>query len=193
MIVYHGSIRKFDQFNKASVVQNLSNEINTIGIWFTSDINSAKPFAIGTDTVIEKSENEFWEDGEPKVVQLERLVRGYIYKVYIDEPILKIYESNTEDSYNLFMEERDKYCDYIGAKKRNLTWKDNALLLNKDEANTAFRRSLIHQGYEGINIRNTKLNCSITDLYCMFSEESLQIADVLSLDVLDNKSLNEHT
>ncbi len=90
------------------------------------------------------------------------------------------------------MEERDKYCDYLGAKKRNITWKDNALLLNKVEANTAFRRSLIHQGYEGINIRNTKLNSSITDLYCMFSEESLQIADVLSLDVLDNKSLNEH-
>ncbi len=89
MIVYYGSVKKFNQFNKENVVQNFCNEINTIGIWFTSDINSAKPFAIGTDTVIEKSENEFWEDVEPKVVQLERLVRGYIYKVYIDEPILK--------------------------------------------------------------------------------------------------------
>jgi len=182
MIVYYGSVRKFDQFNKESVVQDLSNEINTIGIWFTSDINSAKPFAIGTATVIEKSENEFWEDGEPKVVQLERLVRGYIYKVYIDEPNLKIYESNTEDSYDLFMVERDKYCDYLGSKKRNLTWKDHALLLNKEEANTAFRRSLINQGYEGFVIRNTKLHSSVTDLYCIFSEESLQIADVLSLD-----------
>ncbi|MEH7275693.1 hypothetical protein V7125_18960, partial [Neobacillus vireti] len=83
--------------------------------------------------------------------------------------------------------------DYFGSKKRKLTWKDNAFLLNKEEANTAFRRSLINQGYEGFNIRNTKLYSSITDLYCIFSEESLQIADVLSLDVLDNKSLNEHT
>ncbi|MEH7275694.1 hypothetical protein V7125_18965, partial [Neobacillus vireti] len=107
MIVYHGSIKKYEQFNKENVVQNLSNEINTIGIWFTSDINSARPFAIGTETVIEKSKNEFWDDGEPKIVQLERLVRGYIYKVYIDEPNLKIYESNIEDSYELFMRKRD--------------------------------------------------------------------------------------
>jgi hypothetical protein len=185
MIVYHGSIRKFEHFNKETVVQNLSNDINTIGFWFTSDINSAKPYAIGTETVIEKSETEFWEDGEPKVVQSDRPVSGFIYKVYIDEPNLKEYDSNTEDSYDLFMRERDKYCVYLRAKKRNLTWKDKAILLNKEEANAEFRKNLISQGYEGFLIRNTKLHSGVTDLYCIFSEDTLHIADVMPLDVLD--------
>lgn len=110
MIVYHGSIRKFEHFNKEMVVhQNLINDINTIGFWFTSDIISAKPYTIGTKTVIEKSKTEYWEDGEPKVVQFDRPVSGFIYKVYIGEPNLKKYESNSEDSYDLFMRERDKY------------------------------------------------------------------------------------
>jgi hypothetical protein len=186
MIIYHGSIRKFEHFNKETVVQNLSNDINTIGFWFTSDINSAKPYAIGTETVIEKSETEFWEDGEPKVVQSDRPVSGFIYKVYIDEPNLKEYESNTEDSYDLFMRERDKYCVYLGAKKRNLTWKDKAILLNKEEANAEFRKNLISQGYEGFLIRNIKLHSGVTDLYCIFSEDSLYIADVMPVDVLDD-------
>jgi ADP-Ribosyltransferase in polyvalent proteins len=185
MIVYHGSIRKFEHFNKETVVQSLSNDINTIGFWFTSDINSAKPYAIGTESVIQKSETEFWEDGEPKVVQFDRPVSGFIYKVYIDEPNLKEYESNSEDSYDLFMRERDKYCDYFGAKKRKPIWKDKAILLNKEEANAEFRKNLISQGYEGFLIRNTKLHIGITNLYCIFSENSLQIADVMPIDGLD--------
>jgi hypothetical protein len=182
MIVYHGSISNFQSFNKEIVVQNLSNNINTIGFWFTSDINSAKPFAIGSETVIEESKSEFWENGEPKVIQYERPVSGYIYKVYIDEPNLKIYESTNEESYDLFMRERDVYCDYLGAKKRNVTWKDNAILLNKEEANTEFRKSLIKQGYEGLLIRKTLIHNIITDLYCIFSEDSLLITEVLPLN-----------
>jgi hypothetical protein len=81
MIIYHGSIKEFKFFTKESVVQHLSNEIDTIGFWFTFDINSAKPNAVGTETVIQTSETEFWEDGEPKVVQFDRGVRGFIYKV----------------------------------------------------------------------------------------------------------------
>ncbi len=184
MIVYYGSIIKFEHFNKERVVQNLSNDINTIGFWFTSDINSAIPFAIGTETVIQKSETEFWEDGEPKVLQFDRPVSGFIYKVYIDEPNLKEYESNSEDSYELFMRELDKYCDYLGAKKQNLTWKDKAILLNKEEVNAEFRKNLISQRYEGFIIRNTKLYSGITDLYCIFSDDSLHIVDVISVDVL---------
>jgi hypothetical protein len=184
MIVYHGSIRNFEHFNKEAVVQNLRNDINTIGFWFTSDIDSAKPFAIGTEIIIQKSETEFWEDGEPKVVHFERPVSGFIYKVYIDEPNLKVYQSNSEDSYDLFMRERDKYCDYLGTKKRHITWKDKAILLNKEEANEEFRKNLFSQGYEGFSIRNTKLPCGVTDLYCIFSEDSLHIADVIPVDVL---------
>jgi hypothetical protein len=186
MIVYHGSIRKFHHFNKETVVQNLSNDINTIGFWFTSDINTAKPFAIGSETVIEKSETEFWEKGEPKVIQYERPVSGYIYKVYIEEPNFKIYESNTEESYDMFMRERDKYCDYLGAKKRNVTWKDHAILLNKEEANTELRKSLMKEGYEGLLIRKAQIHSMITDIYCIFSEESLHITEVFPLKVLDN-------
>jgi hypothetical protein len=90
-------------------------------------------------------------------MQFDRPVNGFIYKVYMDEPNLKEYESNFEDSYNLLMRERDQYCDYLGARKRNLSWKDTAILLNKEEANTEIRKNLIRQGYEGFFIRNTKL------------------------------------
>lgn len=180
MIVYHGSIKKFEQFIKETVVQKLSNDIDTIGFWFTSDVHSAKPFAIGTETVIEKSETEFWDDGEPKIVQIEKPVRGFIYRVFIDEPNLKEYES-----YDLFMSERDIYCDYLATPKRNPTWKDQAILLNKEEANTNLRKKLIKQGYEGLVIRNTTLHDKITDLYCIFSENAPYIADVMPVDELE--------
>ncbi|TWE08202.1 hypothetical protein FB550_101217 [Neobacillus bataviensis] len=180
MIVYHGSIKKFEHFNKETVVQKLSNDIDTIGFWFTSDIHSAKPFAIGTETVIEKSETEFWEDGEPKIVQIEKPVRGFIYRVFIDEPNLKEYQS-----YDLFMSERHIYCDYLATKKRNPTWKDQVILLNKEEANANFRKKLIKQGYEGLVIRNTTLHDKITDLYCIFSENAPYIADVMPVDELE--------
>jgi hypothetical protein len=186
MIVYLGSIQKFDQLKKENVVQNVNFEINTIGFWFTSDMDSAIPYAKGTETVFQKSETEFWEDGEPKTVQIERPVNGFIYKVFLDEPNLKKYESNSEDAFDLFMNDRDKYCDYLGGKKRNLTWKDHAILLNKEEANRDFRDHLIRQGYEGCFIRNTKqLQNKNTNLVCAFSEDSLYIADIISVDDLE--------
>jgi hypothetical protein len=185
MIVYFGSIQKFEQFKKENIVQNVSYELDTIGFWLTSDIHSALPYAKGTETVFQKSQTEFWEDGHPKVVQTDRPVNGYIYKVYIDEPNLKVYEPNAEDSFDLFMRERDKYCDYLGGNKRNLTWKDQAILLNKEEANEDFRNHLIRQGYKGCLIGNTKLlQKELTNLVCIFSEDSLHIADVISVDEL---------
>lgn len=177
MNFYHGSIKKFDYFTQESVVQNLPNGIDTMGLWFTADIHSAKPFAIGTETIIQKSATEFWDDGEPKVMQLERPVRGYIYKVYMFDPNLKEYES-----YDLFMEERDRYCDYFATGKKQPTWRDNATLLNKEEANNLIQKNLTKQGYEGIVIRNKDLENGVTDLYCFFSADSLQIAEVFSVE-----------
>jgi hypothetical protein len=83
------------------------------------------------------------------------------------------------------MRERDLFCDYLGAKKRNVTWKDNVILLNKEEANTAFRKSLIKQGYEGLLIKNALIHNMMTDLYCIFSEDSLLITEVIPLDDLN--------
>jgi hypothetical protein len=177
MIVYHGSIKRFDRFNIETVGQHLPNDIDTIGIWLTSDSQAAKPFAMGTETVIEKSKTEFWEDGTPKVVQYDKQINGFIYKVFIDEPHLKEYPS-----YDLFMRERDAFCDYLAAKKKNPTWEDHPVLLNKEEANTAFRNSLIRQGFEGFSVQNTCLQNDITNLYCIFSAESLFIADVIPVD-----------
>ncbi len=185
MIAYFGAMKKFEYFNK-EVVQNLNNDIGTIGYWFTSDINSTKPYAIGTETVFEESETEFWEDGEPKVIQIDRPVVGFIYKVYIDEPQLKIYESNSVDAYDLFMTDRDKYCDYFSAKKGMVTWKDQAILLNKEEANAKFRNHLISHGYEGFLIRNCKLQMGVTDLYCFFSVDSLHISDIIPVETLES-------
>jgi len=186
MIGYLGSINKIDNFNgNINIVQNVSDNIDSIGFWLTSDINSSKPFAIGTEKIFKKSNTEFWDDGEPKVVQVEHPVQGFIYKIYIDEPILKNYGSTTEDSYNLFMIERDEYCDYFSAKKRNLTWKDDAILLNKEEANTAFRNTLVRQGYDGFLLPNCKLQSGVTDFFCMFSNENFHIADIIPIDDLD--------
>ncbi|MFC4322142.1 hypothetical protein [Litchfieldia salsa] len=186
MIIFYGFIREFNHFNKDMIaLQHIKNDLNTIGYWFTSDMHSAKPYAIGTETVFEKSDTEFWEDGEPKVVQIDKKVHGFVYKVFINEPNLKVYQSDSVDSVDsldLFMQERDKYCDYLGANKRNLTWKDKAILLNKEEANMKFRKSLLTQGYEGFIIRSTKQHNNVTDLYCIFSEDFLQIVDVLSAD-----------
>ena len=185
MIIYHGSIKEFKHFNTESVVQLLSNDIDTIGFWFTSDVDSAKPNAIGTETVIQKSETEFWEDGEPKVVQFDRLVSGFIYKVYFDDLHLKEYESHSEDPYDLFMRERDQYCDYFQSKPRKLTWKDRAILLNKEEANTKFREKLMNQGYEGLLIKNTHQQSGVTDMYCIFEGDALHIVNVVPMETLE--------
>ncbi|WP_312886286.1 hypothetical protein [Bacillus sp. NTK034] len=177
LIVYHGSTRKFDHFHKEQAIQKTMKEFDTLGIWFSSDIESAKPFAVGTETVIETSETELWEDGVPKVIQYDKPVRGFVYKVYIDEPILKDY-----DSFEHFMNERDPYCDYASVKKRHLTWKDKAILLNKDEANAAFRKSLAKQGYDGIAVQKMGIETGDKDMYCIFSDEILQIADVYPVE-----------
>ncbi|MEH7094400.1 hypothetical protein [Neobacillus vireti] len=177
MIVYHGSLRKFDHFTHITTIPQLPNDIDTIGFWFVSDIKAAKPFAFGTETVIEKSKTEFWDDGEPKVVQYDKPIQGFIYRVFIDEPNLKEYES-----FESFMRDRDLYCDYFAANKKNLTWQDSATLLNKEEANDKFRKHLLKQGYDGFIVRNTKLQSDSADLFCLFSKESLLIADVLSVD-----------
>ncbi|WP_077212864.1 hypothetical protein [Bacillus dakarensis] len=180
MIIFHGSLKRFDHFSKDVMVQNFNNDIDTIGYWFTSVIEAAKPFAFGTEMVHEKSETEFWDDGEPKVLQVEREVHGFIYKVYLDEADLKVY--NAEDSYDAFMRERDKFCDYLGSRRGNMSWKDGAILLNKVEANAAFRKHLMRQSYDGLVIRNTSIHNIHTDLYCIFSEKLLPIIDVVSVD-----------
>ena len=41
-----------------------------------------------------------------------------------------------------------------------------------------FRKSLIKQGYEGLLIRRADIQDRTTDLYCIFSEESLIITEV---------------
>ncbi|MCM3586584.1 hypothetical protein M3182_12665 [Mesobacillus maritimus] len=174
MIVFHGSTRRIDQFTSDMITQQpLPNDIDSIGYWFTSDIEAAKPFAIGTMTSYEKSASEFWEDGEPKVVQIERPVTGYIYKVYIDDPKMKVYET-----YEMFMAERDRYCDYF----RKQTWKDPGILLNKPEANHNFRKHLIGQKYDGFLIRNIQLHERKMDLSCFFEHGILQIAQVIPLE-----------
>jgi hypothetical protein len=190
MIVYHGSTQKFNHFTKEWVTQPLMNDLDTLGFWFTSDIHSAKRYAVGTETVVEHSQTEFWEDGEPKVVQIDRPITGYVYKVYIDEPTLKKYEANTEEtSYELFMEERDKFCDYLGAQKRKPSWRDKAILLNKDEANLKIRKNLLKQGYSGFVIQNYQQDQSVTDLYCLFNDEALHIAAVWALDEVDKSNM----
>ncbi|WP_342025509.1 hypothetical protein AADC60_14645 [Cytobacillus pseudoceanisediminis] len=177
LIVYHGSIRKFDHFHKEQTMQKAMKEIDTLGIWLSADFESAKSFAIGTETVIEKSDTEFWEDGLPKVIEYDKQVLGFVYKVYIDEPILKDF-----DSFEHFMDERDPFCDYASAKKRHLTWKDKAILLNKDEANSEFRKSLAKQGYDGIAVPKMAIEAGDADMYCIFSDDLLQIADVFSVE-----------
>ncbi|KHF41512.1 hypothetical protein [Halalkalibacter okhensis] len=153
MIAYFGTLNKIEDFTNEGKVQNVNNVIGTIGFWLTSDIHSAKAYAIGTETVYQKSETEFWEDGAPKVIQVEKRVTGFIYKLFIDEP-------------------------------NHFTWKDEAILLNMEEANEKFRNSLIGQGYEGFVIRDCKLQDGVTDLYCLFSINSPLISDIIPVETL---------
>ncbi|PAE26069.1 hypothetical protein CHI10_04420 [Bacillus sp. 7894-2] len=177
MILYHGSIKKLEYFQKEMSVQKTMKEFDTLGIWCTSNFESAQSFAIGTETVCEKSDTEFWEDGTPKVVQYDKQIRGYVYKIYIDEPNLKEF-----DSFEQFMNERDPFCDYASTKKRHLSWKDKAILLNKDEANVEFRESLTKQGFDGMVIPKMAIENGYEDMYCIFSDDSMQIADVFSVE-----------
>ncbi|WP_226618002.1 hypothetical protein [Cytobacillus firmus] len=177
LIVFYGSIKKLDHFQKEQAGQCKMEELDTLGIWCTSDFESAKSFAIGTETVCEISETDFWEDGTPKVVQYDKLIHGFVYKVYIDEPNLREF-----DSYDQFMNERDPFCDYASTKKRHLTWQDKAILLNKDEANTLFCRSLSKQGYDGMVIPKMPIETGPEDMYCIFSGDIMQIADVFSME-----------
>ncbi|MDR7002092.1 hypothetical protein [Neobacillus niacini] len=79
------------------------------------------------------------------------------------------------------MRERDNFCEYLGAEK---SWKHQAILLNKEEANTEFCNRLMKQGYEGFVIQNTQQPGDVKYLYCFFSEDSLHIADVIPVDSL---------
>lgn len=184
MIAYFGTMNEVEDFTSEEKIQNVDNVIGTIGFWLTSDIQSAKPYAIGTETVFQKSETEFWEDGKPVVIQVEKPVAGFIYKLFLDEPNLKIYDSNTMDSFDLFMNDRDKYCEYIRGRKRNFTWKDEATLLNMEEANEKFRNNLISHGYEGFVIQNYKLKNEVTDLYCLFTLKSPLVSDRIAVEML---------
>ncbi|MBP3953640.1 hypothetical protein [Bacillus suaedae] len=184
MIAYFGTMNEVEDFTSEEKIQNTDKVIGTIGFWLTSDIQSAKPYAIGTETVFQKSETEFWEDGKPVVIQIDQPVTGFIYKLFLDEPNLKIYDSNTMDSFDLFMNDRDKYCEYIRARKRNFTWKDDATLLNMEEANENFRNNLISQGYEGFVIQNYKLKNGVIDLYCLFTLKSPLISDRIPVEML---------
>lgn len=80
MIVYHGSIKNFQNFTKETVVQNLGNDINTIGFWFTSDIHTAKPFAIGSETVIENQRASFGRMENQKSFNMKNLLAALSIK-----------------------------------------------------------------------------------------------------------------
>ncbi|MCD8501880.1 MAG: hypothetical protein LRY71_09655 [Bacillaceae bacterium] len=109
MIVYFGVLKKVEDFSSEIKIQNDDSVVSTIGHWLTSDLFAAKPYAIGTETVLQKSETDFWDDGEPKVIQVDKPVYGVIYKLFLDEPNLKVYDSTTVDSYGLFMNDRDNF------------------------------------------------------------------------------------
>ncbi|WP_235848969.1 hypothetical protein [Litchfieldia alkalitelluris] len=189
IIAYFGAMKKIDEFHKELAVQNksINENIASIGFWLTSDIVAAKPYAVGTEMIAVNSETDFWEDGEPKVIHIEKPVIGYIYKVYMHEPHLKIYGSGHDTAFEAFMKERDNYCDYFSKKIKKPTWKDKGILLNKEEANTNFRKSLKKKGYEGFLLQNCTWNNSVTDLYCLFTGDALQIADIISVSQLDRE------
>lgn len=72
-----------------------------------------------------------------------------------------------------------RLCEH---KKRHLNWKDKAILLNKDEANVEFRESLTKQGFDGMVIPKMAIENGYEDMYCIFSDDSMQIADVFSVE-----------
>lgn len=204
-MLYHGSTSLFKNFETNVKKRVTLNETNSLGIWLTNDIDSAKNFSIGVETICETSKTDFWDDGQQKKYMVEKIVKGYLYTVDTKDVKLKEFYSNNglNDSFDLFMDYRDQYCHYIGFKKGQCSWKRRFLLLNKEEANKDFISDLKSKGYGGFVIRNTEYDAVIgtIDQYCLFNKEdvilsdSANIDDIVSseeLEMLTKKALENH-
>lgn len=98
-----------------------------------------------------------------------------------------------EDSFDLFMFDRDKFCKYIAGNKGEVSWKERYCLMNKEEANKEFKEYLKNQGYDGFIIKNTCYDAveeELNDQICIFNIDKLNITKFDSIkDILTKKEL----
>lgn len=98
--------------------------------------------------------------------------------------------SKPEDSFDLFMNDRDKFCEYISGGKGETSWKERYCLMNKVEANLNFIEYLKGQGYDGFVIKNTIYDSPDEkkhDQYCIFNLEKINITRFHKLTTLISK------
>ncbi|WP_336770044.1 hypothetical protein [Bacillus bombysepticus] len=175
-MMYHGSPKKFEVFSNSDVERNTKNETNSLGIWFTNNIEVAKKFAVKYKTDYVESKDQFWNDGSPKVFAQDAPQIGYVYTADISHLNIYTFEPSgaDNDSWDTFMDYRDKFCKYITA---NVSWKDYYVLMNKVEANNLFIQDLKSKGYNGFIIKSTEYDAieGYISQVCIFEGAAVKI------------------
>ncbi len=83
------------------------------------------------------------------------------------------------DSFELMMDDRDEYAEYIGnVKGVRGYWQERMMQVNKEEANEQFVHVLSLAGYDGIVLKNTRYDAKETaagtiDQYVVFSPDQV--------------------
>ena len=62
-------------------------------------------------------------------------------------------EARDDDSFEVFMDDRDQFVKYINSKATG--WRERYVTMNKEEANKAFIQKLQGEGYDGVLIKDT--------------------------------------
>ncbi len=79
-------------------------------------------------------------------------------KEKLDEQIKELEKkSKYRDSFELMMDERDEFAEYIsGAKGKRGAWQERYIALHPEETNKRFIEYLKSKGYDGIVLKDTK-------------------------------------
>lgn len=94
--------------------------------------------------------------------------------------------SHMNDSFDVFMNDRDQFCKYIAGKKGVVSWKERYILENKEEANIDFVNYLKNQGYDGFIIKDTAYDTNSDDerqdQVCIFNLDKINIFNFTKLE-----------
>lgn len=98
--------------------------------------------------------------------------------------------STPEDSFDIFMHDRDQFCQYISGEKGKTSWKERYCLMNKEEANDNFMQYLKNEGYDGFVIVDTVYdspNKTKHNQYCIFNLDKIKIIKSQKLNKMISK------
>ena len=178
-----------DRFQVGGIYEVHTESLNLKEYFFTEDIMKelelkAKEYeekiAELKKSIYQEKDNSNFSLANKKSVELHLLEREYKFFKY----------SKPEDSFDLFMNDRDAFCKYISGPKSEVSWKEHFCLMNKDEANLDFVQYLKNQGFDGFVIKDTYYDSpdkQAHDQYCVFNLEKINITKFQKLTTLISK------